>query len=145
MENTTLNQLFKGYGLTKNQTKILSTLTQNKNCLNVKQISQLANIARESIYEVLFDLQKKGLVEKTITTPKKYCAIPLKITLNLLHKQKTRQIQELEILITQALANYNKSSKINNIKEKSQYILVPKNNKYLEKRDICAGDIATSR
>lgn len=94
-----LRQLLKSYGLTKNQTRILAILTQNKTYLSVKQISQLSNIARKSIYQILFNLKEKGLIEKAITTPKKYRVIPLKTILQILHHQKTSQIHDLEKLL----------------------------------------------
>lgn len=127
----TLKHLLKEYGLTKNQSKILATLTQHKKYLTVKQISQLSNLARESIYDILIDLKEKGLIEKKITTPKKYNAIPLKRTLQILHEQKTSQIHNLEILTKQALTNNN--PKDYEIKEKNQYVLVPKKTQYLER------------
>ena len=131
MDSTNLIQLFTGYDLTTNQAKILATLTQNKTCITAKQISQQSNIARESIYLILSDLKKKGLVQKVITNPKKYCIIPLKSALTLLHQQKNKQVHELAKLTTQVLYDYDKTSKINQIEEQAQFILVPKKNQLI--------------
>ena len=127
MDSTNLIQLFTGYNLTTNQAKVLATLTQNKTCITAKQISQQSNIARESVYLILSDLKEKGLVQKAITNPKKYCIIPLKSALTLLYQQKTKQVHELAKLTTQVLHDHNNTSKNNQIEEQSQFILIPKN------------------
>jgi sugar-specific transcriptional regulator TrmB len=114
-----LRQLLISYGLTKNQARILCILNQNKTHLSVKQISHLSNIARESIYQVLFDLKEKGLIEKAITTPKKYKAIPLKTI--------------LQILTKQVLFNHNNILENDNITERFQYVLVPKKRQFIER------------
>ena len=128
-----LTQLFTGYGLTKNQAKIFTTLNQNKTWLTVKELTQQTNIARESIYSILTKLKEKSLIEKSITKPKKYMAIPLKASLTLLYQQKNQQIHELAKLTTQALMDNNQNSKISHIKTKSQFILIPKNNQLAHK------------
>ena len=46
--------------------------------------------------------------------------------LSLLHEQKSIQIHELEKLTTQVLMQHHRNSEANNIKEKTQFILVPK-------------------
>ena len=126
MEPSNLTQLLTGYGLTKNQAKIINTLTQTNNYQTVKQISQTSNIPRESIYNILHNLSKKGLIEKTITKPEKYHTIPLKRTLKLLYEEKTKEIRELESLTTQALIDDNQKPEVKHIEDKSQFVLIPK-------------------
>ena len=126
MEPSNLIQLLTGYGLTKNQAKIINTLTQTDNYLNVKQISQTTNIPRESIYNILHNLSEKGLIEKTITKPEKYHTIPLKRILKLLHETKIIKIHKLEALTTQALMDNNQTPKNNHIEDKTHYVLIPK-------------------
>ena len=99
-------RLFEGYNLTKNQSIILATLIQENSYLTAKEISKFSNLARETIYKVLLDLKEKGFVQKAITKPKKYCAIPLKNVLQLLHEQKDKQIHELEMLTKNVLTNH---------------------------------------
>lgn len=131
MESTNLIQLFTDYDLTTNQAKVLATLAQNKTCLTAKQISLQSNIARESIYLILADLKEKGLIQKAITNPNKYCIIPLKSALMLLYQQKTKQIHELAMLTTQVLHDHNKTSKNIQIEVQSQFILIPKNKQFI--------------
>lgn len=127
MSSHRLNQLFIKYGLTKNQAKIFSNLIQNEHALSAKQLSLLTNVARESIYNILIDLKEKGLIEHTISKPKRYKAIPLKTALTHLYEQKSKQIHEIEKLTTQVLLDHDKTARINQIEEKSQFVFIPKN------------------
>ena len=133
MEAYDLIKLFREYGLTKNQSIILASLIQQKSCISVKEISEFSNLARETIYKILFDLKEIGLVQKAIARPKKYCAIPLENTLQFLYEQKKIQISELEMHTINVLENYTHESKNSPIEEKTQFILVPKKIQ-LEKR-----------
>ena len=135
MKPNNLTQLLIGYGLTKNQAKILTTLNQTNTSLNVKQISQNSNIPRESIYNILHNLQKKALIEKIITKPEKYQTIPLKRILTLLHEQKTNQIHKLEELTTQTLIDNNHKPEKNNQKNGPQFVLIPKKKQLINKID----------
>lgn len=125
-------ELFKGYNMPKNQSLILTTLAK-KNCyLSVKEISEFSKLARETTYKNLSALKEKDLVEKAVTSPIKYKAIPLKTILQILHQQKIKQIHVLEDLTKQTLTNI-KDLKNNNIEERFQYVLVPKKNRFVER------------
>jgi sugar-specific transcriptional regulator TrmB len=126
LETNDLIRLFKGHNLTKNQSIVFATLVQKKSYLTAKEISQFSNLARETIYKVLFDLKEKGLVQKSITKPKKYCSIPLKNALQFFWQAKNHQIHELKILQKNVLRKYDHSAKINPIQKKPQFILVPR-------------------
>ncbi len=132
MASNDLVKLFKGYNLTKNQSLILATLIMKSSYLSVKEISQFSNLARETIYKVLSDLKEKGLVQKAITTPKKYKAISLKTILKILHHQKTSQIHALEKLTKKVLTKYNNSEN-DNIKDGFQYVLIPKKTQFIKR------------
>lgn len=126
MEYTKLIQLFKGYSIPKNQSIILATLTQNKNYLTAKQISQKSKLTREAIYKNLFKLKERGLLQKTITKPKKYCAIPLKSSISLLREEKIQETCELENLASQVLEYNDHNPEKNQNKNSSKFILIPK-------------------
>lgn len=129
-----LTQLFTGYGLTKNQAIVLATLTQTNCCISAKQISQISNIARESIYGILLNLREKGLIQKSILKPEKYCAIPLKRTILMLHEEKNQEIHTLEELTTQVLfENSQKSEPKHNNNNTTQFVLIPKKKQLITK------------
>ncbi len=131
MASDELFKLFKGYNLTKNQSLILVTLTNKKRYLSANEISKFTKIARETIYKVLSQLKKKGLIQKAITNPKKYKAISLKTILQILHYQKTSQIHALEGLTKQVLTNHINSEN-DYAKYEFQYVLVPRKNQIVK-------------
>ena len=126
MEPSKLIQLFTGYGLTKSQAKVLTTLNQTNGTLNVQQISKSSNIARESIYKILLDIKERGLIQQSITKPKKYTSIPLKRILTLLSEEKNEEIRKLEILKKQALIDDDHKPEVNHVEDKSHFVLIPK-------------------
>lgn len=126
-----LYQILIGYGLTKNQAKIIATLTITNCCLSVKQISRISKIPRESIYGNLLILGEIGLIETLISKPKKFCTIPLKRILEMLHEEKNQEIHQLEELTTQVLSE-NQNSSISQFSKDSKFILIPRKRQLVE-------------
>lgn len=126
------------YGLTKNQTKVLSVLIQNNTCFTVKQISQVSNIARESIYKILLNLREKGLIEKSILKPEKYCSVSLKRVLIILQEEKNREDNKLKELTTYVLLENQQKSNINYLfkNNNTQFILIPKKKQLVNKLNL---------
>lgn len=86
------------FGLTVNQAKIYLTMVQSK-AETIKAISKLSNIPLESIYRAMPGLEEKNIVEKMLTTPIKYKAMPIFEAITLL---KTRDEQERSELYKEA-------------------------------------------
>jgi sugar-specific transcriptional regulator TrmB len=128
-----LENVLIGYGLTKNQSKVISCLINSKESLTAKRISVLTNLARESVYRSLLTLREMDLLEKTIDFPTKYRAIPIKSALYLLHEKKSMQIHELEALTTQVLLNYNQNINNRKVEKQANFILVPRKKQLLTK------------
>lgn len=128
-----LIELCQGYGLTKNQAKLIDTLTQPNGCLTVKQISRESNVPRESIYNILQSLIEMGFVEKTLSKPQKFCTIPLKTILSVLRHKKNQENHELEKLTTQVLIENQQKSKNNLITNETHFYLIPKKKQLLSK------------
>lgn len=133
MEVPDLIHLFTGYGLTKNQAKILFALTKTNCYLSVKQISQISNIARETIYKNLLSLREMGFVQKAISKPEKYCTLPLKRILMFLHKKQTEDIHKLEVLTKQVLLENSQKNEIPQSLSNAQFVLIPKKNQVQKK------------
>lgn len=126
-----LNRILIGYGLTINQAKIIASLTIANCCLSVKQISRISKIPRESIYGCLHALAEMGLIENQISKPKKFCTIPLKRILEMLHDEKNQEIHQLEELTTQVLSE-NQNSSISQFSKDSKFILIPRKRQLVE-------------
>ena len=124
-----------GYDLTKNQAKILAGLNQTKNCTSAREVSQITNIPRESIYKILASLREMGLIQKSISNPEKYCSIPLKRMIAVLQQEKTKEFRKLEELTTQALFENNQKSEIIQPNNNSHFVLIPKKKQLINKID----------
>ena len=127
MESNCLHDLLIGYGLTRNNSIVFTALIKNNTGLSAKQISQITYLARETVYKTLTNLEKKGLIEKSIEFPKKYFPIPLKTAMNILHIKKQSQMNELMALKKKVFRTSDLNSNINNLKDETEFVLVPKN------------------
>jgi len=56
-------------GLTLNQARIYVALLHSEKPVTAKEISKITDITRQDVYRILPNLQKTGLLEKTITAP----------------------------------------------------------------------------
>ncbi len=62
---------------------------------SVKEIAKLAQTPREDLYNILHALHKIGLVEKRITFPVTFEAIPIPDALSFLHERRIRETSAL--------------------------------------------------
>ena len=82
---------FVELGLSHVETKIFLTLIQS-GTLKVETISKLSNISRGDVYRNLSKLQNDGLVEKQISRPAMFSAIPINDAIEgLINRQKIKQ------------------------------------------------------
>lgn len=77
------------FGLTTNQAKIYLAMLQSK-ADTIKAMSRVSNIPLESIYRAMPGLEERNIVEKMLTAPTKYKALPIHEAIALL---KTRYDQ----------------------------------------------------
>lgn len=124
MDYARLNQLLIAYRLTKNEAKILSALIQSKCYLTVKQISFVSNVARESVYKNLLSLRKRSFIEKEISKPEKYCSIPLRYIIEILHEEKSQELRRLEELKAKVLIENSQNFSTPQFNS-SKFVLVP--------------------
>jgi sugar-specific transcriptional regulator TrmB len=81
-------------GLTNNQTKIYIYLAKTGPC-KASEISNALNIHRTEVYNLLMDLQGKGIVEATLERPARFTVVPFDKALNLLIESKRREAELL--------------------------------------------------
>jgi sugar-specific transcriptional regulator TrmB len=82
-------------GLTRSQARVYLTLIRLGGA-DGKAIWNNCKIARQEIYRILAELQKRGIVEKVLTTPTEFRAIPIKDCLSTLLKHKDDEYKEAE-------------------------------------------------
>jgi sugar-specific transcriptional regulator TrmB len=89
-------------GFTKTQAKVYLTLLKFGET-DAKTLSKKTDMPKPEVYRTINELQKKSLVEKEITSPSKFIAIPIQLGLQILMKQKVQQCKETQRKIKQFL------------------------------------------
>ena len=77
--------------LTSAQAKVYLTLATLEKA-TAKEISNHSNVAREEVYRLLTELQKKGLIERIIASPTQFKATPIEEGLSILIRRKEKEI-----------------------------------------------------
>jgi sugar-specific transcriptional regulator TrmB len=127
--------IFHKLGLTPNQTKAYLALV-NRGTAKASIISQLSGVPRGKIYEILTQLEKKGLVSRLIQKPTKFCCIPLDECVSMLTSQKNREHEKLLKKTTMMLNKYTKSPSPMETTYEFRIIPVKKYNERIRK-EIC--------
>jgi sugar-specific transcriptional regulator TrmB len=117
---TALNHL----GLTILQAKVYVALTELGQA-TAKKIAQIAHEDRAEVYRTISKLQKLGLVEKIITAPTIFAAIPMKEGLHILLERKTHEYGEVIAETNELLQQIRKPKDEKMMKGESKYILIP--------------------
>jgi sugar-specific transcriptional regulator TrmB len=89
-------------GFTITQAKLYLTLLKLDEA-DAGTLSKKANIPRPEVYRTLSELQKKGFVEKEITSPYRFKATPIEYGLQILMIQRMQQSKELQEKIKEHL------------------------------------------
>jgi sugar-specific transcriptional regulator TrmB len=81
-------------GFTETQAKLYLALL-NIGKTDVKTLSKQANVPRQAAYRTLGELQEKGIVEKIISLPQEYQAIPLQDGLAIMISSKANEYAKI--------------------------------------------------
>jgi sugar-specific transcriptional regulator TrmB len=111
-------------GLSISQAKVILSLVKHKN-LKAQEISSISGVARPYVYGVLVQLEEAGLVEKTISKPEEFHAIPIeKCIHNLIQKRvvKTAELQQKALTLSQYLKRETENEEIS---KEFHFIFIP--------------------
>jgi sugar-specific transcriptional regulator TrmB len=110
-------------GITGTQAKICLAFVR----LGISTISEIADaseVARPDTYRAVVELEKKGLIEKIVSTPTKYELLPLPEVLEILMERRETESRELQERTASLLNEYqNLTNK--QPAEDCQFVLVP--------------------
>ena len=87
-------RLLINMGFTETQAKLYLALL-NIGKTDVKTLSKQANVPRQAAYRTLGELQEKGIVEKIISLPQEYQAIPLQDGLTVMISSKANEYAKI--------------------------------------------------
>jgi sugar-specific transcriptional regulator TrmB len=91
-----------------------------------KTIAKESKIARQDIYRILDELQKIGLVEREITSPIMFKAIPLQDAIILLLESRVKETSELHKDTRKLLESFNVENRTDRLTvEEPQFVLIP--------------------
>lgn len=110
-------------GLSASQAKIYLTLLKSNN-LTAGKIHEICGFARSDIYRILSELEETGLVEKIISRPEYFYAVPIdECTATLLQQrmQKTQQLQKEALKLNRA---FREKTEAHESAEKFGFILI---------------------
>jgi sugar-specific transcriptional regulator TrmB len=126
-------QVLTQLGLTKGQARVYLALVRS-GISTIKTISRVTKIARQDIYRIMSTLEKIGLVEKVITAPTMFKAMPMRDGISFLIESKADEFSELNARATQLIKNSKTENKIReNEGEGPEFILISQR-KNIEKR-----------
>ncbi|MGB9959582.1 MAG: TrmB family transcriptional regulator [Candidatus Bathyarchaeales archaeon] len=118
-------EVLRRLGLTYNECKIFTALSAIGPA-TVKTISKHAQIARETVYRILPKIEKKGLIETILTTPKKFKAIPMEEALKILLENKTRELAHTKAKVKWLIrTSIEENKKASTSKDEPMFIIIP--------------------
>jgi sugar-specific transcriptional regulator TrmB len=112
-------------GLTPAQARIFAALYQS-GLSTAKTISKNSKVARSDVYRVMATLEKLGVVEKIISAPCKFRAIPMHDAVLILMERRREETSKLQATAREILKRFKKSDVETTFKEdEPQFVLVP--------------------
>ncbi len=112
-------------GLSQRQARVYLSLLIGGTS-TAKTLSKLSKVPRQDVYTIIPALEKIGLIEKTITKPTIFRAIPTQEGLDLLIKRKSAEYKEVMSKtrnLLKELKHYNKGPMYR--EEKTEFVLLP--------------------
>jgi len=129
-EINTLNQL----GLTTYEAKVYLLLLNSERC-SAKIISKALNVAKPDIYRVLANLQEHGLVEKVISNPATFKAVPMEQGLSVLFQRKEREYNMLRERTEQLRHSFKNRENTELYRDEDhQFVIIPEKGAEIKKR-----------
>jgi sugar-specific transcriptional regulator TrmB len=111
-------------GLTSSQAIVYLALV-SLGISNAQTISNYSHVARSDVYRIIAALEKLALVERIISTPCKFRAIPIQDSLSILMKRRMNETFELQTLTKKILKHFENNNIITVLGENEhQFILM---------------------
>jgi sugar-specific transcriptional regulator TrmB len=119
--STEFINILKQLGLTLNEARVFCALS-GVGKSTAKAISKSSGIAREIVYQVLPSLQKKGLVEEIVASPKLFKALSMGEAFDVMLSQRTRENAELREKAVRTLERWQDTT---NFEDDSHIVVIP--------------------
>ena len=113
-------------GLTFSQAKLYVALLSFSDAATASAISTFSNVARQDVYHVMNELQEIGLIEKVISNPIKFRAVPIADATSFLIGKRGDRTKALVEESTALLDKFPSKSSKTEAQTEIQFILIPK-------------------
>ncbi len=141
-QNEELIATLQDLGLTRVQARILTALA-NLEEATVETTAKTAHIARQHLYEPLAVLEKKSLLQKVISNPTKYRALPIQEVCSILMKIRNKENYELQHKVSKLIKNLEKH-KTQSATEVKETLLITGVSAFLHKINAATASAQTS-
>ncbi len=128
-------------GLTVLQSRVYFSLVRLEKA-DIKAISIEANVDRSNVYKTITNLQNLGLVEKIISLPNSYIAVPIEYGISMLLKQKTQQCTTAKKLSADFLKKFAVHYK--KLPEEEYFTILPGKEAFIKKWEKTLRDVKQS-
>ncbi len=129
-------QVLTKMGLTFRQAKIYLVLIRS-GLTTAKTLAALSNVAKQDVYQTILALYEKGLVEKTVTKPAKFKAIPVKNAIEILRKLERKKAAETNKEAKKLIDKFNASNgRVATQEQQPKYSIISKREFYFNSHRI---------
>jgi sugar-specific transcriptional regulator TrmB len=119
-------KVLRELGLTFSQAKLYVALLRLSDGATASAIGSFANVARQDVYHLMDELQEIGLVEKIVSNPTKYKAVPIEEVTSVLLGKRRDRTQALIEESAELFSKFPGKSSKTEIHEITQFMLIPK-------------------
>jgi len=141
-------QILNRLGLTSSQAKVYLTLLRLEQA-TAKTISNNSKVARQEVYRILVELEKKSLVERIIAVPNEFTPVSLENGLSFLIAEKRKEISEIQKDVNKLSTKIktllkHRENKRENVIGESEFVLIPESKALLLRMEKAVEDTQTS-
>jgi sugar-specific transcriptional regulator TrmB len=113
-----------GLGLSPSQARVYLALVKQRN-LTAQTISAISGVARPDVYRVLGELEEAGLVEKTISKPENFHAVPVEECVSTLLQRRIRKTGKLQKEALKLAQAFREKTASEEPREEFEFVLIP--------------------
>jgi sugar-specific transcriptional regulator TrmB len=118
-------KILRELGLTFSQARVYIGLVRLGDRTTARAVSNIIQIARQDVYQLVAELQKLGLVELIIGKPEMFRAIPLQETISILTDRRNRKMNALLSEASKLLERSPEKPEATIQQNNRQFLLIP--------------------
>lgn len=132
LSSDTIVDVLKNFGLTEKEVEAY-ILVAKRGALKGGEIAKQMKRNKGQVYRILASLQKKGLVESTLESPKRFIAVPFETALEMFVKNKRNELASIEEKTDDLLSDWKKISQTSIESPPEKFSVIEGNKKIYQK------------